>query len=251
MPGKPSRSRSSRQRAGAGAAGEAPAKSLPAGGGSDDSKAIELGDKARQTTKQYISWLGGVVYADALSNRLAPKLYDKAWVIGAIGHVRSVMEGLNPRDPAEEMLAAQLALTHSRILHLTSLANQQKDVESIRVINEYIDRACNTYRRLMLALAEYRRPPRQGDAFTAIRQMNLAGQQVVQNHGQQEKTPENGTNEQGCPRQRPTPEALPADAAGIGVAPFFDPAREALEACLRPAHTGGKGTREDERPQAR
>ncbi|MGH7133396.1 MAG: hypothetical protein ACREJO_15810 [Phycisphaerales bacterium] len=123
------------------------------------------------------------MFADSLSHRLAPKLYDKAWVTGAIGHVKDIVEGLNPRDPAEEMLA----LTHSRILHLTSMSNQQTDIESLRAINEYIDRACNTYRRLMLALAEYRRPARQPDTFTAIRQANIAGQQVVQNHDSIEK----------------------------------------------------------------
>jgi hypothetical protein len=48
------------------------------------------------------------------------------------------------------------------------------------VINEACGRAANTYRRLMLAIAEYRRPAG-AEAPVAIRQASIAKQQVVQN----------------------------------------------------------------------
>jgi hypothetical protein len=91
------------------------------------------------------------------------------------------------------MLVVQLVLTHARVLHLSDLANRQQGMEQIRTVHEYTDRASNTFRRLMLTLAEYRRPP-SATSFTAIRQANIANQQVVQNH---ENFGTKATNEQG------------------------------------------------------
>jgi hypothetical protein len=71
-------------------------------------------------------------------------------------YVDDLIERMAPRDPAEEMLVVQLVLTHARVLYLTDVANRQERLESIRTVHEYADRASNTYRRLMLALADYR-----------------------------------------------------------------------------------------------
>ena len=113
-------------------------------------------------------------------------------------------------------------------------------LKSIRTIHEYADRASNTFRRLMLILAEYRKPPRVGDSFTAIGQANIAGQQVVVNGGQENG---NATNEQGSDQQGTghdaidhdaptnathTPPALSAEPRGPGIPPSLgssDPAR--------------------------
>lgn len=121
---------------------------------------------------------------------------------------------------------------------LTALANQQTGLESLRTVHEYADRASNTYRRLMLALAEYRRPPRAGDTFAVVKQANIAGQQVIQNH---ENSGANATNEQGCGRPtgdaipgHTTPPALPADTGGAGIPAFVRAARETVEAVHRP-----------------
>lgn len=90
-----------------------------------------------------------------------------------------------------------MLFTHARLVHLSSLANKQTRVEWAAMMNAAADRAANTFRRQMLALAEYRRPSRRagGDSFTAIGQANIAAQQVIQNNapGIHEKA----TNEQG------------------------------------------------------
>jgi len=81
----------------------------------------------------------------------------------------------------------------------------------------------------MLALAEYRRPPKAGACYTAINQANIAAQQIV-NTGA--ATDGNATNEQGC---SPAP-ALPADTGGTGVASGVDPTGHPLGMLHRPAN---------------
>ena len=87
---------------------------------------------------------------------------------------------MKPRDVIEEMLIVQMAWTHARLARLSAVAMDQTQTQNVRVVNEAADRAANTFRRQMLALAEYRKPPR-SDAFVAIKQANVAAQQVVQN----------------------------------------------------------------------
>lgn len=191
----------------------------------------------------HLNAVAGVVYALALQpkiGRLFPEPLDQS----AMLYVESLIDRMAPRDPAEEMLVVQLALAHARVLHLTHLANQQDGLETIKTTHEYADRAHNTYRRLMLALAEYRRPPRTGDTFAVVKQANIAGQQVIQNH---ENSTRNATNEQGkspdhCGSRdgQERPPALPADTGGIGVSPFNRSESEAVGAVHWPADTRGQ-----------
>lgn len=97
-----------------------------------------------------------------------------------INHVKSVLQSMQCRDPMEDMLVQQALWTHARVAKLTILAKDQTQLYEIRILHEACNKASNTYRRLMLALAEKRRPKR-SDAFVAIKQANLAQQQVVQN----------------------------------------------------------------------
>jgi hypothetical protein len=92
--------------------------------------------------------------------------------------VDDCVERMAPRDPVEELLISQLLLTHGRVVRLSHLAQQKLSYDEIRNLNELADRASNTYRKLMLALAEYRRPAR-GSSITAIQQANIANEQVV------------------------------------------------------------------------
>ena len=157
-----------------------------------------------------------------------------------------------PRDPAEEMLIVQMLMAHARVMHLTSVANGQERLEPLRIVNEYADRASNTFRRLMLALAEYRKPPRGGDSFTAIKQANIAGQQVVMNG--KTSADEKATNEQGTDiRAEPdkAPQALPAEPRRPGIPACIGPAREAVGAIHGAADTRGQGAKPDERMEAR
>jgi hypothetical protein len=159
---------------------------------------------------------------------------------------RDVFGRMAPRDPAEEMLVAQLIFAHTRAMHLADLANAQTRLDSLRVVNEYADRASNTYRRLMLALAEYRRPPKGGD--THIRQANIAAQQVVLNS--EGGNSENATNEQGYgAAERPqTVSTLPG---GSGIPQGIGGPHAAVEPVHRPPNRRGEGPEPDERMAAR
>lgn len=91
----------------------------------------------------------------------------------AVTYADDLIQRMAPRDPLEEMLVVQALMAHARVLHLTDLANRQTDLDSIRIMNEYAYKASNTFRRLMLALPEYRRSPRSGHTFTAIKHANI------------------------------------------------------------------------------
>jgi hypothetical protein len=87
------------------------------------------------------------------------------------------LQRFEPRDPVEEMMIAQMLWAHARVANLMRRAKAQKEIKWAELLYEATDRASNLVRRQMLALAEYRRPRRR--TFTAIRQANIAGQQVV------------------------------------------------------------------------
>lgn len=194
--------------------------------------------------------LPGVIYGLVLAPMVGEKGRAEAGV-----YARDVIASMAPRDAAEEMLIAQLLFAHARAMRLTELANQQTAIDSVRVVHEYADRASNTYRRLMLALAEYRRPPVPASSFTAIRQANIAGQQVVQNH--ENSVPQNATNEQGCPSGESGRPAvgdaaeLPAHAGGLGVPPFVRSEAQAVGTVHGAPDALGQSRDATERPQAR
>lgn len=191
--------------------------------------------------------LAGMVYGNAVRQRMN-QLCDLDVGDSGCNYIEDVLERMAPRDPMEEMLIQQAVLAHARVLHLTEYANRQERLEAVKVAHEYADRASNTYRRLMLALAEYRRPPRVGDSFTSIRQANIAAQQVVQNG--EIRTSGNATDEQGSEAPEP-PKALPADAGGAGILAGLGRPREAVGAVHRAEDTRGQGSEPDERMAAR
>ena len=86
----------------------------------------------------------------------------------------------SPTDPIEVMLIEQLALAHHRIGQLHVEAEQAKSVEESKVFTMAAARLTGEFRRLALALSQYRQPlPRR--QFTLIKQQNLsrAGQQIA------------------------------------------------------------------------
>ncbi|PHQ80002.1 MAG: hypothetical protein COB69_06835 [Phycisphaera sp.] len=89
------------------------------------------------------------VYAIAIAPIMGGKTDDQAKM-----YARDLIKRMAPRDPAEEMLISQMLFAHARSMRLTTLSGQQSTVEGIKVVHEYAERASNTYRRLMLALAE-------------------------------------------------------------------------------------------------
>lgn len=165
---------------------------------------------------------------------------------GARAFLAALRESVQPRDAVEEMLLLQMAWQHARLGRLSSIAGQQENRENLRVVNDACDRAANTFRRQVLALAEYRRPPR-ADAFFAIKQANLANQQVVQHVENQISNGGNATNEQGSIKHT----AVPALAGGAGLTAALGLPGDAV-ATEHGAQDGGRQSAEQhERAEAR
>jgi hypothetical protein len=119
------------------------------------------------------------------------------------------------------MLVSQMVVTHGRLLHLTASAGQQTNLKWAQLMNDAADRASNTFRRLVLALADYRNP-RRGNSFTAIGQANIAQQQIV---NPPPPTPTKGSSPPGegaapalgAPAVKPDVAGLPVSQAKQGV----------------------------------
>lgn len=195
----------------------------------------------------HLNAVGSAAYMNCVNQRLAGMVGSSDVLGGVVLYMNDVLARMQPKDPLEEMLIVQAVVAHARALHLSELACRQTDIETVRIVNEYADRASNGFRRLMLGLAEYRRPPA-ASAFMAIKQANLANQQVIQNH--ENAAERNATNEQGC-RPAQAPAALPADPRGAGIAPGIGTAGEAVDAVHRSKDPGRQGPIQPKRPQAR
>lgn len=176
--------------------------------------------------------LHDVIMAGGVYSRLTRPLAEQIW--GSSSHVSEetaatnllhagdVLQQMRPRDPMEKMLVAQALWTHGRIAHLTDLLVFEKSYKGIKVLSDAIDRASNLFRRQMLALAEYRRPPRAAGMLNKIGQANIANQQIVQNgqaparpshDGPTQPSEENTTNELGLQHGQPDP-AISAQPRG-------------------------------------
>ena len=86
----------------------------------------------------------------------------------------------NPTDPIERMLLEQLALAHYRIAELHVQVEQSRTAEEVKVYSTAAVRLTGEFRRLALALRQYRQPllPKRTVAF--IKQQNVAaGDQQV------------------------------------------------------------------------
>lgn len=174
--------------------------------------------------------VAGIVYSNSLMREVGKLLGGMDAHQSATLYAADLIDRMKPRDPAEEMLVVQMVLAHVRVLHLTNLATKQTQVKQLEVLNGYADKASNTYRRLMMAIHEYRRPPKSSLAVTSIGQTNIAGQQVVL-HGDSER---NATNEQGSQRGGAAA-SLPPDSPGHGVTASCSPPHPPLDPVDRTA----------------
>lgn len=153
----------------------------------------------------HIELMTSAVQSFGLAQRLKHAVNGVDLTQTSVGFTKHVLEGLEPRDPAEEMLIAQLILAYTRSLHLADLAFQQTQPDQIKILNEYADKAANNYRRLYVALLDGRKGNRAGNVYAQIHQANIANQQVVNNQAAEE----NRTNEQGCQHAHKAP--IPVD----------------------------------------
>ena len=144
------------------------------------------------------------------------------------GFVERYIAAMQPRNPAERMLAAQMLWQHARLARLYRIWAVTTRIDHLKVLDAAIDAGTNVYRRQVLAWQELRQPrPVQ---LIAGRQVNVAGQQVVTNA----QPPPNSaavslTNEQGSHASHPTTAALPADTNGPDVLAAIRAGREALD----------------------
>jgi hypothetical protein len=167
---------------------------------------------------------------------------NECWIAGQF--IEAICESVQPRDVIEKMLVVQMVWTHARLARLSSIAHDQEHRENVQVVHDACDKAANTFRRQMLTLAEYRRPA-QPSSFVAIRQANLANQQVVQNA--EEPNFQNGitSNEQGSPA------ALPPVPNGVEVSAGNSGDKQAVASKHRAKDGSRKGTIQAERNEAR
>jgi hypothetical protein len=91
-----------------------------------------------------------------------------------------LLRRLDPQDAIEQMMVEQMLWMHGRLAHLNYYAALQTRNKPIQVLHTAADRLANTLRRHMMAFADYRNPGRK--RFTAVRQANIAQQQIVTNH---------------------------------------------------------------------
>lgn len=212
----------------------------PAAGRADPPTYMLPGDP--RTSAEHRQSLHGKMIAALVYSAQLTHMGDAGGVAAdtAFDHAGDLIERMKPRDPLEEMLCVQAMWTHARLAHLSRLANQQENLDTVKVVHDYCDRAANTFRRLMLALREYRRPARPSQSFTAIKQANVAQQQVIQNAANGGFVTGTASNEQASGTNAgERPQALPADrgraagAAGVGTP------RPAVEAIDRTANGGG------------
>ena len=149
-----------------------------------------------------------------------------------------------PRDPAEELLVAQMIWTHARVLFLTRQAGRQTDRRWFTAYSAELTRASHLYRRQMQALSDHRRPRRSAanTSFTTIRQANIAAQQLVQTGAADAVADPPALSAQASlppVRRRPR-----RPASGRDEAPPVD-------AQHRPADAAGQGDQPPERVEAR
>jgi hypothetical protein len=188
------------------------------------------------------------VGANVLAKQLEPFVSDgncRTNPSAAELFMQSIRESVQPRDAIEEMLVVQMAWAHARLARLSAIAHNQEQRGNVQVVHDACDRAANTFRRQMLALAEYRRPP-QSNNFMAIRQANLANQQVVQNVQGPNLKNERPSNEQGS-----APATLPPVAEGFEVPPLGRSKESAVAVQQRSENPGRQRSSEDERAEAR
>jgi hypothetical protein len=90
---------------------------------------------------------------------------------------RDLLQQLDPHDPAERMLAVQMIATFTRSMFLTRNANLQKHPRWFALYSAECHRAMTLFRHQMQFFTDLRRPRR--TTFNAIRQANIAAQQIV------------------------------------------------------------------------
>lgn len=86
---------------------------------------------------------------------------------------RLLEEAGNPTDPIERMMIEQLALAHHRIAQLHVQVEEAKSIEAAKAYAAAAARLTGEFRRLALAIRQYRQPI-STKHFTVVRQQNVS-----------------------------------------------------------------------------
>lgn len=86
---------------------------------------------------------------------------------------RLVNQAGNPSDPIEIMMVEQLAMAHHRVAQLHVHVEQSQNIDERKVYLSAANRLTGEFRRLALALKQYREPSSKKQ-FTVVRQQNVA-----------------------------------------------------------------------------
>lgn len=87
-------------------------------------------------------------------------------------------EAGNPTDPIERMMIEQLALAHFRVGRLHTRVAEARTVDEVKAFSAAATRLTGEFRRLALAIRQYRQPV-QTKHFTVVRQQNVAENQQI------------------------------------------------------------------------
>lgn len=207
---------------------------------------------ADQPSAQEPLWGGGQtttavrIYCQMMDNLVDPKSPRHARL-----HTDAIelLQRIDPQDAIEQLMSEQILWLHARMAHLNYYASLQTRREPMHVLHSAADRLANTLRRHLMAFADYRNPGRK--RFTAVRQANIAHQQIVTNAAP--SLTESPFHDPPISRPVPaaqTPKISPV-ARGPAVAAKKRRALQALAKEHRPAHDPGEETVQPEPPDPR
>jgi len=172
---------------------------------------------------------------------------------------KAFLKRLGPRDPLEQVLAEQILWMHATMAYLSHYAAVQPRGRWMKLFHAARDRLGNTCRKHIVALQEYRRPRRR--SFTAVRQANIAQQQIVTSAaepaaiaaGRKVKAIKNGEVHVhgGGIIAAQGQAALPLERAGAGSAAEAHPADSAVEIQQRTQDAAGQAAIQPESPHPR
>jgi hypothetical protein len=143
-----------------------------------------MSEKESASTPQDSQLFGGD--ETSLAVRVYCQMMDKLVQRDSPRHERlhadaiELLRRLDPQDAIEQMMVEQMLWMHGRLAYLNYYAALQTRNKPMQVLHTAADRLANTLRRHMVAFADYRNPGRK--RFTAVRQANIAQQQIVSNN---------------------------------------------------------------------
>lgn len=155
----------------------------------------------------------------------------------AIDYVEQYLAEMQPRNPAERMLAVQMLWQHARIARFMHAEASESRFMHMETLGKLIDSAMAVYRRQTTTWAELRAPrPVQ---IIKGQQVNMAEQQVItQAGGSRTANDAISSNKQGCTDERATRPALPAQPVWSGFAAARQQEREAVAVEHRAENAG-------------